>query len=350
MSGAFVVGPHTIGPGHRPFVVAELSGNHNGDLGRALAIVDAVAETGAQALKLQTYRPDTITIDADSPAFRISDSHGLWSGRSLYELYAEAHTPWEWHEPIFTRARERGLVVFSSPFDETAVDFLQDLDAPIYKIASAELVDLPLIAKVARTGKPMILSTGMATLGEIDAAVTTARGNGAGDLVLLACTSSYPADPRDAHLGSLGTLREAFACTVGLSDHTLGIGVAVAAVALGASVIEKHVTLRGRDGGVDASFSSDPAELQCLVEACKAAQQAMSPARFGPRESEVEVFRLRRSLFVVRDVAAGEKVSSDNVRSIRPSGGLPPGDLPLALGRSFTHAVSRGTPLTWDLL
>jgi N-acetylneuraminate synthase len=350
MTATFRLGDHVVGSGEPPLIIAELSGNHNGRLDRALAIVDAVALTGAQALKIQTYRADTLTIDVDAPAFRISDQHGLWSGRSLYDLYREAATPWEWHEPIFERARQRGLIAFSTPFDETAVDLLEQLGAPLYKIASAELVDLPLVARVARTGKPVILSTGMATLAEIDAAVTTARANGAQHVVVLVCTSSYPADPEDAHLGSLPVLRDSFDVIVGLSDHTRGVGVSVAAVALGASVIEKHVTLDRLAGGVDSEFSLDPEELSLLVRECSAAHAAASPARFGPRDSEREVLRLRRSLFVVEDVAEGEPVTAVNVRSIRPSGGLPPGDLQLVIGRTFRRAAPRGTPLTWDLL
>ncbi len=350
MSASFGLGEHVVGPGQRPLIIAELSGNHNGSLDRALAIVDAVAASGAQALKIQTYRADTLTIDVDAPAFRISDEHGLWSGRSLYELYKEAATPWEWHAPIFERARDHGLIAFSTPFDDMAVDLLEQLEAPIYKIASAELVDLPLIARVARTGKPVILSSGMATLAEIDAAVTTARAHGAEHLVVLTCTSSYPADPADAHLGNLAALRESFDVVVGLSDHTQGVGVSIAAVALGAAVIEKHVTLDRAEGGVDSEFSLDPQELSLLVRECFAAHAAVAPARFGPRESEGEVLRLRRSLFVVEDVAEGEPVTPDNVRSIRPSGGLRPGDFELVLGRPFRRAARRGTPLTWDLL
>lgn len=350
MSRPFLVGGHRVGHGEPPFVIAEMSGNHNGSLDRALEIVDAVAATGAQALKIQTYRADTITIDADGPAFRISDAHGLWSGRLLYELYEQAHTPWEWHAPIFERADKHGLVAFSTPFDASAVDFLEELGVPLYKVASAELVDLPLVATMARTGKPLIMSTGMATLGEIDAAVSTARAHGGQDLVLLVCTSAYPADPRDAHLLSIPALREAFDVVVGLSDHTRGVGVSVAAVALGANVLEKHVTLDRKDGGVDAAFSLNPDELAVLVTECRAAHQAVGPARFGPRESECEVLRLRRSLFVVADVAAGDAVTRDNVRSIRPSGGLSPADLELVLGRVFRVPASHGTPLTWDLL
>ncbi|ALE85950.1 MULTISPECIES: pseudaminic acid synthase [unclassified Pseudonocardia] len=344
------IGGHLVGPGERPFVIAEVSGNHNGSLDRALEIVDAIAGTGAQAVKFQTYRADTITIDADGPAFRIRDDHGLWGGRNLYQLYEQAHTPWEWHEPLFARAREHGLVPFSSPFDPTAIELLESLDAPAYKVASAELVDLPLIRAMAATGKPMVISTGMATLAEIDAAVAAAREGGATQIVLLACTASYPADPVDANLQTIPALREAFGVPIGLSDHTPGIGVPVAAVALGAVAIEKHVTLRRDDGGVDSDFSLEPAELASLVTETDVARRAMGPARFGPRESERDTLALRRSLWVVADVAAGEKVTADNVRSIRPAGGLHTDTIGTVLGRTFTRDVARGTPLTWDLI
>ena len=349
MSSGFQVGERRLGVGEPPFMIAEMSGNHNGELDRALAIVDAVASTGAHALKIQTYRADTITIDADGPAFQITDSHGLWGGRTLFSLYEEAHTPWEWHEPIFARAREHGLIPFSSPFDRTAIDLLEDLGCELYKVASAELVDLPLIGAMAATGKPLILSTGMATLGEIDAAVAAARSAGGERLALLACTSSYPAVPSDANLLSIPLLRDAFGVPVGLSDHTQGIGVSVAAIALGASVIEKHVTLSSFDEGVDAEFSLSTEEFGDLCREGRAAHEAVRPARFGPRESEAELVRLRRSLYVVADAHAGEEITESNVRSIRPSGGLPPGELEGILGKRFAQDVKRGTPLTRQL-
>jgi pseudaminic acid synthase len=341
---------HRIGPGETPFVIAEVSGNHNGSLERALEIIDAVADSGAPAVKFQTYTADTITIDAPGPQFRIRSEHGLWGGRTLHDLYEEAHTPWEWHAPMFERARERGLVAFSSPFDPTAVELLESLDCPVYKIASAELVDLPLIREVASTGKPMILSSGMATLGEIDAALTAARDGGCTELVLLACTASYPADPADARLMSVPTLAAAFGVPVGLSDHTAGIGVAVAAVALGAVAVEKHVTLRRADGGVDADFSLQPEELAALVRETAAARLAVQPPRFGPTEAERDTLALRRSLYVVADVSAGDLVTPENVRSIRPSGGLPSDAISAVVGRRFVRDVERGTPLTWDLV
>jgi pseudaminic acid synthase len=345
------VGPHMIGPDHPPFVIAEMSGNHNGDLDRALAIVDAVADSGAQAIKIQTYTADTITIDVDGPAFRVEDGHGLWGGRTLHQLYDEAHTPWEWHRPIFERARGRGLVPFSSPFDATAVELLEGLGVELYKNASAEIVDLPLIRLLAGTGKPILISTGMATMGEIAAAVEAAESAGCTDLVLLACTASYPADAADARLHNIALLSDAFGLPVGLSDHTLGIGVGVAAVALGAVCVEKHITLDRADGGVDAAFSLEPAELAALRAESEAAWLASrSPRRVGPTDSEQSVLRLRRSLYVVEDVRAGDEVTEANVRSIRPAGGLPPDTITTVLGRRFNKDVARGTPLTWELV
>ncbi|MEV1328651.1 pseudaminic acid synthase [Micromonospora costi] len=350
MTATMKIGPHVVGAGERPFVVAEMSGNHNGDLDRALAIVDAVAASGAHALKLQTYRPDTITIDVDTPAFRISSGHELWGGENLYRLYEKAHTPYEFHEPIFERARRHGLTVFSSPFDATAVELLESLDAPAYKIASSELVDLPLIRLVASTGKPMVISTGMATVAEIDAAVRTAREGGAGGIVLLACTASYPAPPQDSNLRRIPVLADAFGVPVGLSDHTPGIGVAVASVALGACFIEKHVTLDRADGGVDSDFSLNPGELTALVEESERAYSALGGTAIGPTPAEREGLRFRRSLFVVEDVRAGDPVTQRNVRSIRPAGGLPPVEIDRVLGRTFAVDVPRGTPLSWDLV
>lgn len=341
----------SLGTGSPVFTIAEMSGNHNGDINRALAIVDAVASTGAHALKIQTYTADTLTIDSDQPAFRVASDHGLWGNRNLYSLYQEAHTPWEWHAQIFDRARAQGLIPFSTPFDPTSVAFLEDLGVELYKTASAEIIDLPLLREVARTGKPMIVSTGMATLSEIDAAVTAIRDAGGTQLVLLACTAAYPAVPEEARLGNIQALRDAFDVPVGLSDHTLGIGVAVAAAALGATVIEKHVTLDREEGGVDADFSLTPDEFGALVLASEQARLASaSGVAFGPTPHEAAVLALRRSLFVVADVQAGDPVTSDNVRSIRPAGGLRPDDFALVSGRTFTRDAQRGTPLTWDLL
>ncbi|TDD06452.1 pseudaminic acid synthase [Nonomuraea deserti] len=339
-----------IGAGHPPYVVAEMSGNHNGSLAQALAIVDAVAASGAHALKLQTYRADTLTVDCDGPAFRIGDGHELWGGEHLYQLYERAHTPWEWHEPIFERAREHGLTAFSSPFDPTAVELLEKLGTPAYKIASSEIVDLPLIRLAASTGKPLIISTGMASAGEIEAAVTAARQAGCVQLVVLSCTASYPASPAESNLRALPLLAALTGEVVGVSDHTPGLGAALAAVALGACLIEKHVTTSRAEGGVDAAFSLEPGELLALVVESERAWQSLGSPVIGPRPSEREGLRFRRSLHVVRDVRAGEPVTPDNVRSIRPAGGLPPEAAAQVMGRHFTHDVAFGTPLTWDLV
>ncbi|WP_275291173.1 pseudaminic acid synthase [Amycolatopsis sp. La24] len=344
------IGKHLLGPARPPFVIAEMSGNHNGDLDRALAIVDAIADAGAHAVKLQTYRPDTITVDVDGPAFRIGDGHSLWGGENLYKLYEKAHTPWEWHEPIFARARERGLEVFSSPFDPTAVELLESLDAPAYKIASSEIVDLPLIELCARTGKPLVISTGMANVAEIDAAVRTARSVGNDQLIVLGCTASYPASPTESNLRGLPLLAGLTGTLVGLSDHTPGLGAPVAAVALGAVAIEKHVTLARSDGGVDSEFSLEPAELAALVTETHRAWEALGEPVLGPRESEKEGLRLRRSLYVVEDVRAGDPVTAQNVRSIRPAGGLAPAEIVNVLGRTFRVDAAKGTALTWDLI
>jgi pseudaminic acid synthase len=334
-----------------PYVIAEMSGNHNGSLERALAIVSAVADAGADAIKLQTYTADTLTIECADPAFRVSSDHPLWGSRTLHELYDEAHTPWEWHSAIFSHAAERGLTPFSSPFDATAVQFLEDLRVPLYKIASAEIVDLPLIREVARTGKPMIISTGMATLQEIDAAMGAAALAGSTDITLLVCTAAYPATATESRLANIQVLKEAFGVPVGLSDHTPGIGVSIAAVALGAVCVEKHVTLLRSDGGVDSGFSLEPNELSSLCTEVKAARAAVSgESSFGPTKGELPVLRLRRSLYVVQDVKAGERVNHSNVRSIRPSGGLPPDAFELVSGRRFVQDAVKGTPLSWDLI
>ncbi len=339
-----------IGPDHEPFVIAEMSGNHNGDLERALDIVRAAGEAGASALKIQTYTADTITLDVDSPSFRLSADHPLWPNRRLYDLYEEAHTPWEWHEPIFDLATSLGMVAFSAPFDPTAVEFLQGLGVPLLKNASSEITDLPLIRAIAGTGLPTIISTGTATMGEIDAAVRAVRETGNDDIVVLGCTTSYPADPRDSNLRGLPILRGALDVQVGLSDHTLGIGAAVAAVAMGATVIEKHLTLGREEGGVDADFSLNPDEFASLVAECRIAWQAMGEPTIGPKTIEKEGLRFRRSLFVTRDVQAGEFVSADNVRSVRPADGMVPDSFREIEGRAFGKDVAMGTPMSLDLL
>lgn len=338
---------HAIGLGHPPFVIAEMSGNHNQSMDRALAIVEAAARAGAQALKIQTYTADTMTLDLDEGEFRVE--HPLWGGQSLHKLYRQAYTPWEWHAPIFDRARDLGMVAFSTPFDASAVDFLESLGVPAYKIASFENTDLPLIRRVAATGKPMIISTGMATLAELDESVRAAREAGCRDLVLLKCTSTYPATPENSHLRTIPHMRELFGCEVGLSDHTGGIGAAVAAVALGATVIEKHFTLDRADGGVDATFSLEPDELAALVLETGRAWQAMGRVRYGPSAAEEASRVFRRSLYIVRDVARGEALSPDNLRAIRPGLGLAPKYYDQLLGRRLARDARRGTPLSWEL-
>jgi pseudaminic acid synthase len=334
----------------KPYIVAEMSGNHNGSLDRALALVDAAADAGADAVKIQTYTADTMTVDVRHPRFQISAGHGLWGGDYLYQLFERAHTPWDWHGPIFDRARERGVTAFSSPFDRTAVELLEKLGAPMYKIASSEITDLPLIRLCASTGKPLIISTGMATLREITAAVEAAHGAGATDVTVLSCTASYPAPPEQSNLRRIPALAQALGLPIGLSDHTLGIGVPIAAVAYGAVLIEKHVTLDRADGGVDSAFSLEPAELAALVREAERAWRALGTAQIGPTEAEKESLRFRRSLYVVADVVAGEPVTGDNVRSIRPTGGLEPDLIGTVLGRVFRSDAAKGTPLTWDLI
>jgi len=339
-----------IGIGKRPYIVAEMSGNHNGSLDRALALVDAAADAGAHAIKIQTYTADTMTVDVKHPRFQISAGHELWGNEYLYQLYERAHTPWEWHEAIFQRARDRGIAAFSSPFDRTAVELLEKLDAPMYKIASSEITDLPLIRLCASTGKPVIISTGMATLHEITAAVEAAQGAGATEIVVLSCTASYPAPPESTNLRRIPVLAEALRLPIGLSDHTLGIGVPIASVALGACLIEKHVTLDRTDGGVDSAFSLEPSELASLVVESERAWQALGSTTIGPTEAEQEGLRFRRSLYVVADVQAGDLVTEENVRSIRPTGGLAPDAIGATLGRTFRRDAAKGTPLTWDLI
>lgn len=343
------IGDRLVGVDHAPFVIAEMSGNHDGSLDRALEIVDMAADAGAHALKLQTYTADTMTLDLDRDEFVIDDPRSLWSGRNLYSLYEEAHTPWEWHEPIMRRASDRGVLCFSSPFDASAIDFLEDLDVPCYKIASFENIDTPLIRAVAATGKPVIISTGIATLEEIDDAVEAARDAGCDELVLLKCTSSYPASPDDSHLRTIPALRERYGCEIGLSDHTLGIGVAVAAVALGATVVEKHVTLARAGGGVDAAFSLEGPELAALVEETARARQALGEVRFGPTERELGARKRRRSLYVTEDLRAGDVLSPANLRSIRPGLGLAPKHFDALLGRVAKQDIRRGTPAAWEL-
>jgi pseudaminic acid synthase len=339
----------TFGSGHPPFIIAEMSGNHNQSLERALEIVEAAAKTGAHALKIQTYTPDTMTLDLDEREFHISDPKSLWTGTSLYKLYGQAFTPWEWHAPIFKRAKELGIIAFSTPFDATSVDFLESLDVPCYKIASFENTDLPLIRKVAATGKPMIISTGMASIAELDDTVRAARQAGCKDLVLLKCTSTYPATADNTNILTIPHMRELFGCEVGLSDHTMGVGVSVASVALGATVIEKHFTLNRADGGVDSSFSMEPAEMTQLVVETERAWQALGRVTYGPTAAEEKSIVFRRSLYVVKDLLAGDVLGPDNVRAIRPGLGLPTKYLDQVLGKSVKHDIVRGTALSWDM-
>ncbi|WP_256360290.1 pseudaminic acid synthase [Methylomonas koyamae] len=331
-------------------MIAEMSGNHNQSLERALEIVDAAAKAGAHALKIQTYTADTITLDVGEGEFFISDPNSLWKGTSLHKLYQQAYTPWEWHKAIFDRCRELGMIGFSTPFDETAVDFLEELDVPCYKIASFENIHLPLIRKVAATGKPMIVSTGMATVAELDDTVRAAREAGCNDIVLLKCTSSYPATPENTNIRTIPHLRELFGCEVGLSDHTMGTGVAVASVALGASVIEKHFTLCRADGGVDSAFSLEPAEMATLVVETERAWQALGEISYGVTEAEKKSLQFRRSIYIARDIAAGETLTSENLRCVRPGMGLPPKYYGTLLGRKVNRDVKMGTPMSWDLL
>ncbi len=347
---SITVNKEKIGVQYPPFIIAEMSGNHNQSLERALMIVDAAAECGVHAIKLQTYTADTITLDVEKEDFFIDDPENLWKGSYLHALYKKSHTPWEWHRPIFERCRELGLLCFSTPFDETAVDFLEELGAPCYKIASFENVHLPLIRKAAATGKPLIISAGMAAVAELGKAVQTAREAGCGELIMLKCTSTYPADPRDSNLLTIPHMRELFGCQAGLSDHTPGIGVALAAVALGATVIEKHFTLSRADGGVDAAFSLEPPEMKALVEESGRAWKSLGSIKYGPTVKEEKSLKFRRSLYVAEDMRAGDLFNRSNLRVIRPGYGLPPGYYDLLIGKKIRKDVEKGTPVSWDLL
>jgi pseudaminic acid synthase len=350
MNSGFLIGKRPVGTGAEPFVIAEMSGNHNQSLPRALQIVEAAAASGAHAIKLQTYTADTITLDVQRDEFRINDEKSLWRGKTLHELYGEAHTPWEWHAPIMQRAKELGMECFSSPFDETAVDFLENLGVPAYKIASFENNHLPLIRKAAATGKPLIMSIGMATVAELDEAVRTARDAGCSNLILLKCTSTYPATPENSNIATIPHLATMFGCAVGLSDHTMGIGVAVAAVALGAMVIEKHFTLRRADGGVDSAFSLEPQELAMLVAETARAWRSIGAVKYGPTEAEQKSLIYRRSLYVAEPMMAGDVLTVRNLRVIRPGGGLHPRFYEQILGMRVACDVAKGTPVSWGML
>lgn len=346
----FAIDDRGIGRNHPPFIVAEMSGNHNQSLERALEIVEAAARSGAHAVKLQTYTADTMTLNLREGEFFISDPDSPWKGTSLYELYQKAHTPWKWHEPIFEKCRKLGMICFSTPFDETAVDFLETLNTPCYKIASFENTDIPLIRKVAATGKPLILSTGMATAAELDEAIRTARESGCKDIILLKCTSTYPASPGNSNLQTIPHMRDLFRVPVGLSDHTLGVGVAVAAVALGATVIEKHFTIRRSDGGVDAAFSLEPEEMRVLVTETERAWKALGEILYGPVEEEKKSLLFRRSLYVAKDMKEGDIFTKENLKSVRPGLGLPPKFLYILLGKKTNQDLKRGTPVRWDFI
>lgn len=345
----FKIGGQEIGGDSPPMIVAEMSANHNGSLDRALAIVDAAADAGADAIKIQTFTADAMTLELSEGAFMITDEQSLWKGKSLYQLYQQASTPWHWHQIIFDHAKKRALIVFSTPFDETAVNYLEQLDVPCYKISSFECTDIPLIRKVASTGKPLIMSTGMASVEEIKESVKAARDAGCKNIVLLKCTSTYPADPRDSNINTIPDMKELFNCHVGLSDHTPGIGVAVASVALGATLIEKHVTLARADGGVDAAFSLEPNELTLLVTEVRKAWRSLGQVTYGGTKSEAASMNFRRSLYITRDLKAGDMVGEEDIRAIRPGQGLPPKYIDQILGKKLKRDVSKGTPVGWEL-
>ena len=339
-----------IGTGYAPFIIAEMSGNHNQSLERALEIVEAAARSGAHGLKIQTYTADTMTLDINEGEFFINDPTSLWKGNSLYNLYQQAYTPWEWHKPIFDRCKELGIIGFSTPFDATAVDFLESLDVPCYKIASFENTDIPLIRKVASIGKPMIISTGMATVAELDETVRTAREAGCNDLILLKCTSTYPATPENTNILTIPHLRDLFDVQVGLSDHTMGIGVAIASIALDATVIEKHFTLSRADGGVDSAFSMEPAEMNQLVIETERAWTALGKISYGVTEAEKTSLTFRRSLYISQNMNKGDILTPENLKAIRPGLGISPKYYDILIGKAVNRDVKRGSPMNWELL
>ncbi|MDL2143315.1 pseudaminic acid synthase [Flavobacterium tructae] len=344
------IGNYTIGENHKPFIIAEMSGNHNQSLEKALKIIDAAAATGAHAIKLQTYTADTLTIDVSHDEFCIKDPNSLWKDRNLYELYQEAYTPWEWHKALFERAKEKGMLCFSTPFDDTSVDFLEELGVEVYKIASFENNHIPLLRKVAQTGKPVIMSTGISTLADIEIAVKTLRENGCKDLVLLKCTSTYPATPENTNISTIPHMSALFDCHVGLSDHTLGIGVAVSSVALGARVIEKHFTIDRSEGGVDSAFSLEPAEFKMLVEEAERAFLSIGKVTYGIMDAEQKSKMFKRSIYIVKDMEEGDIFTEENIRIIRPGLGIAPKYFEIVLGKKINQAVKRGTALSFDLI
>jgi pseudaminic acid synthase len=344
------IGNMIVGPDQDPFIIAEMSGNHNQSLDRALQIVEAAAGAGAHALKLQTYTADTMTLDLASNEFFIQDSKSLWKGKSLYQLYEEAATPWEWHEPIFSKCRDLGIIGFSSPFDESSLEFLEGLDVPAYKIASPENIDIPLIKKVAATGKPLILSTGMATLEELREAIDAAHGSGCEDIILLKCTTAYPAKFEECNLATIPFLQETFKTSIGLSDHTMGTAAAVASIALGGRVVEKHFTLARTDGGVDSAFSLEPQELETLVRETKQIRKSIGKIHFGPTEAESDSHKYRRSLYIVKDMKKGDLFTKENLRNIRPGLGLPPKYINQLIGEKIVFSAKMGTPASFDMI
>ena len=346
----FKIGGISIGLNNRPLIIAEMSGNHNQSLDRALEIVNAAASTGAHALKLQTYTADTMTLDVQEGEFFIDDPKSLWKGSSLYDLYKVAYTPWEWHEPIMKRANELGMLCFSTPFDDTAVDYLEDLNVPAYKIASFENTHLPLIKKVASTGKPMIISTGMASVSEMDEIVQTIRDAGCEQFILLKCTSTYPATPENSNVLTIPHMRKLFNCEVGLSDHTMGIGASVAAVAHGATVIEKHFTLNRAAGGVDSTFSMEPEEMKQLVIETERAWQSLGQIKYGTSDVEKGSLIFRRSLYIAEDMKKDDVLTEKNLRIVRPGLGLAPKYYDVVLGRKVNQDVKKGTAVDWELL
>jgi pseudaminic acid synthase len=345
-----VIGNKKIGENHPPFIIAEMSGNHNQSLDRALQIVDAAAKAGAHAFKIQTYLPNTMTLNIRKNEFLVSPANQLWNGKSLYELYEEAHTPWEWHEPIFNRCKELGMIPFSTPFDESSLEFLEKLNVPCYKIASFENNDLPLLKKVASKGKPMIISTGMATISEISEMVETIKEAGCKNFILLKCTSSYPASPENSNIRTIPFLKDLFECQIGLSDHTLGSGVAVASIAFGSTVIEKHFTLNRSDGGVDSTFSMEPDEFANLVIETESAWKSLGTIFIGPTEEEKKSIQFRRSIYISENIKAGQILTKDNIKIIRPGYGLAPKYIDLILGKKINRNLEKGTALHWDML
>jgi pseudaminic acid synthase len=344
------IGNVIIGQEHKPFIIAEMSGNHNQSLEKALSIIDAAADAGAHAVKLQTYTPDTLTINVSHGEFQINDTKSLWNGRNLYELYQEAMTPWEWHKALFDRAKEKGIFCFSTPFDDTAVDFLEELEMPVYKIASFENNHLPLLKKIAKTGKPIIMSTGISKLSDIEIAVNTLKENGCNELILLKCTSTYPATPKNTNIRTIPHMSKLFNCHVGLSDHTLGIGTSVASVALGARVIEKHFTLNREEGGVDSAFSMEPLEFKSLVEESERAFLSLGEVKYGILPDELKSLTFKRSIYVIKDMKEGDMFTKDNIRIIRPGLGASPQHFDMFLGKKINQTVIKGTALTFDLI